>query len=39
MWAATGLPYTQLLSELIRLAIEQHREKSELKTTYQEEAD
>lgn len=37
MWAASGLSYSQLLDELIRLAIEQHREKSELKTTYQDE--
>lgn len=35
MWAASGLQYSDLLDELIRLAFEQHREKSELKTTYQ----
>jgi D-alanine-D-alanine ligase len=35
MWEASGLPYPQLLDELIRLAIEFHEKKSHLKTTYE----
>ncbi|MFZ0212085.1 MAG: D-alanine--D-alanine ligase family protein [Candidatus Acidiferrales bacterium] len=31
MWEATGLPYTELISRLIELAIEQHGEKSRTK--------
>ena len=35
LWEASGLPYAQLLDELIRLAMENHQEKNELKTTYE----
>ena len=35
MWEASGLPYPQLLDELIRLAIEHKKEKLALKTEYQ----
>jgi D-alanine-D-alanine ligase len=33
MWEASGLPYAALLDELIRLALEHHEEKSQLKTS------
>ena len=39
LWAASGLPYAQLLDRLIELAIEYHREKNELQTTYQPKKD
>ncbi len=35
LWEASGLPYNQLLDELIRLAIEYHQEKNELKTSFE----
>jgi len=35
LWEATGVSYSQLLDELIRLAIERHRRKNNLKTSYQ----
>lgn len=35
LWAATGLKYADLLDELIKLAIERHRARKELKTTYE----
>jgi D-alanine-D-alanine ligase len=35
LWAASGLPYPQLLDELIRLALELHQEKNELKTSFE----
>jgi len=28
MWAASGLPFSQLLEKLIELALERHQEKS-----------
>lgn len=34
LWEASGLPYPKLLDQLIELAIERHREKNELKTSY-----
>jgi len=34
LWEASGLPYPKLLDRLIELAIERHREKNELKTSY-----
>lgn len=34
LWEASGLPYSQLLDELIRLAIDRHGAKSKLKTKY-----
>lgn len=34
MWEASGLSYPHLLDELIRLAIEHHKESSLLRTTY-----
>lgn len=33
MWAASGLPYPQLLDELIRLALELHQQKHSLRTS------
>lgn len=35
LWEATGLKYADLLDELIRLAIELHKDKSRLKTSYE----
>ena len=32
LWEASGLPYAALLDRLIELALERHREKSELET-------
>jgi D-alanine-D-alanine ligase len=34
LWAASGINYADLLDELIRLAMELHREKNSLKTQY-----
>jgi D-alanine-D-alanine ligase len=34
LWESTGLGYSQLLDKLISLALERHREKRSLKTTY-----
>lgn len=34
MWEASGVPYKELLSRLVQLAVERHREKSQLKTSY-----
>ncbi len=34
MWEATGLPYPQLLDRLIELALERHRERAALETTF-----
>ena len=35
LWEATGIPYVQLLDELIHLAMEFHQEKNELKTSFE----
>jgi D-alanine-D-alanine ligase len=35
LWEATGISYAELLDRLIVLAIERHREKNAVKTTYQ----
>ena len=35
LWAATGLAYSDLLDELIRLALERHENKAALKTIYE----
>ncbi len=35
LWEASGLSYSQLLDELIQLAIERHQRKNSLKTSYQ----
>ncbi len=35
LWAATGLKYADLLDELIKLAMERHKDRKELKTTYE----
>jgi D-alanine-D-alanine ligase len=35
LWEASGMSYSQLLDELIQLAIERHRRKNGLKTSYQ----
>ncbi|MDJ0864615.1 MAG: D-alanine--D-alanine ligase family protein [Myxococcota bacterium] len=34
LWEATGLPYPQLLDRLIELALERHRERAVLETTF-----
>lgn len=34
LWAASGLAYADLLDELIRLALELHKDKNSLKTSY-----
>lgn len=34
LWEASGLPYSQLLDELIKLAMERHREKNKLLTSF-----
>jgi len=34
LWQSTGLTYTKLLDKLIQLAIERHKEKNSLSTTY-----
>jgi D-alanine-D-alanine ligase len=39
LWEATGIPYSELLDRLITLAIERHRAKAGLKTTYQPSTD
>jgi len=35
LWEASGISYTKLLDKLIDLALERHRQKSALKTSYQ----
>jgi len=35
LWEASGLPYPQLLDELIRLAMEYHKERNQLKTSFE----
>jgi D-alanine-D-alanine ligase len=35
LWAASGVPYSALLDRLIQLALERHREKQELRTSYE----
>ena len=35
MWEAQGLPYSELVDELIRLAIERHRDRSQNRLSYQ----
>jgi len=39
LWQASGLPYPALLDKLIQLAIERHKAKTKLKTTYQPKND
>jgi D-alanine-D-alanine ligase len=39
LWEASGLPYPALLDRLIELALERHREKSKLKTSYNPKAE
>jgi D-alanine-D-alanine ligase len=39
LWEASGMSYSQLLDELIQLAIERHRRKNNLKTSYQPKQD
>jgi D-alanine-D-alanine ligase len=39
LWEASGIPYPELLDRLIMLAIERHRIKSNLTTTFQPKAD
>jgi D-alanine-D-alanine ligase len=34
MWAASGLPYPELLDRLIQLAFERHRDKARMSTSY-----
>ncbi|MBI2605020.1 MAG: D-alanine--D-alanine ligase [Deltaproteobacteria bacterium] len=35
LWEASGIPYPELLDRLIELALERHREREGLKTTYE----
>ncbi len=39
LWEASGLPYPQLLDRLIELALERHRERDKLATTYRTDSD
>jgi len=39
LWQASGLSYSALLDKLIQLAIERHKAKTKLKTTYQPKND
>jgi D-alanine-D-alanine ligase len=39
LWEASGIPYPQLVDRLITLAIERHKEKNTLKTTYEPATD
>ncbi len=39
LWEASGVSYPELLDRLISLALERHREKSSLKTSYQPASD
>jgi D-alanine-D-alanine ligase len=34
LWEASGLPYSKLLDVLIELAIERHRERNKLQTSF-----
>jgi D-alanine-D-alanine ligase len=34
LWAASGIPYPQLLDRLVELALERHQEKSRTRFTY-----
>jgi D-alanine-D-alanine ligase len=34
LWAATGLPYEELLERLVQLGLDRHKEKASLKTDY-----
>lgn len=38
LWEASGIPYPELLDRLIELALDRHREKQNLKTTYRPQA-
>jgi D-alanine-D-alanine ligase len=35
LWEATGISYSELLDRLVNLAIERHKEKEKLKTTFE----
>jgi D-alanine-D-alanine ligase len=39
LWQASGVPYSLLLDKLIQLALERHKAKTKLKTTYQPKND
>ena len=39
LWEASGFPYPALLDKLIQLALERHKAKTKLKTTYQPKQD
>jgi len=39
LWQASGVSYAELLDRLIQLALERHRGKATLKTTYRPKAD
>jgi D-alanine-D-alanine ligase len=39
LWEASGISYSQLLDRLIQLAIERHKEKSSVRTSYQPASD
>lgn len=38
LWAASGIPYSELIDRLIQLALERHRDKSRNRTSYQPKA-
>ncbi len=35
LWEATGIPLSRLIDRLIKLGLEEHRERAALKVTYQ----
>jgi D-alanine-D-alanine ligase len=39
LWEASGISYSELLDRLITLALERHRQKNALKTSYQPASD
>ena len=39
LWEASGLAYPELLDELIRLALDRHRKKAGLSSSYQPKSD
>ncbi len=36
LWAVSGVPYTELVTRLIELALERHQQRAQLQTTYQD---
>jgi D-alanine-D-alanine ligase len=35
LWAATGVPYSELIDRLVELALERHRDKASTEVSYQ----